>query len=63
MFYIGLFREQESFCSPLAQSKYFENNCIIANDMIYLNDMFGQGWGGGGLSKKPKTYKWAQLLH
>ena len=46
---------------PLAQSKYFEHNCIFVKDILYQNVMFGQG--GGGLSKSPKTDKLAQLYY
>ena len=47
---------------PLAQSKYFEHNCIFVNEILYQNAMFGQeGGGGGGLSNCPKTDKWGQL--
>ena len=47
---------------PLAQSRYFEHNCIFVKDILYQNAMFWQG-GGGGLSKSPKTDKWAQLYY
>ena len=48
-------------CSPLAQSKYFEHNCIFVNDISYQKLMFGQVWGR--LSKSPKTDKWAQFYY
>ena len=37
-----------SLCSPppLAQSKYFDHNCIFVNDILYQNAMFGQGGEG-----------------
>ena len=46
---------------PLAQSKYFEHNCIFVKGRLCQNVMFGQG--GGRLSKSPKTDTWAQLYY
>ena len=37
---------------PIAQSKYFEYNCIFVIDMLYQNAMFGQG---GEAVKKPQN--------
>ena len=36
----------------LAQTKYFEHNCIFVNDILYQNVMFGQG---GKAIKKPQN--------
>ena len=38
---------------PLAQSKYFEHNCIFVNDILYENVMFGQGGEGCQKAQKP----------
>ena len=40
---------------PLAQSKYFEHNCIFVKDILYQNVMFVQG--GEGCQKAPKPMK------
>ena len=38
---------------PLAQSKYFEYNCIFVIDILYQNAMFGQGGEGCQKATKP----------